>query len=228
MFLILLLFPPAALSLTNDSHTNTTTADQKLVGWESPNNHRSTSEIIWSCLAIFLVCTWKCMHLNIPSEKERGTTEWVKVLGIPLPKPSPELQQRWLKRVGWMFVLAIAPELGVMISVNQRHEAEELYDRHKHMDWSVVHAYYVNMGGFSIAIPEEEDEISADGTSVATNTAAASENITTPQEINAQSQVQDAADKGEPSVEEQLIGLDIGEKKTRLRISRLQASDLSE
>ncbi|RLL96200.1 hypothetical protein CFD26_101502 [Aspergillus turcosus] len=228
MFLILFLFPPAALSLTNDSHTNTTTADQKL-GWESPNNHRSTSEIIWSCLAIFLVCTWKCMHLNIPSEKERGTTEWVKVLGIPLAKPSPELRRRWLKRVGWMFVLAIAPELGVMISVNQRHDAEELYDRHKHMDWSVVHAYYANMGGFSIAIPEGEGEINAEGTSVATNaaTAAEAENITTSQEITAECQVQDAADKGEPSVEERLIGLDNVEKKTRLRISRLQASDLT-
>jgi hypothetical protein len=169
------------------------------------------------------------MHLNIPSEKERGTTEWVKVLGIPLPKPSPELQQRWLKRVGWMFVLAIAPELGVMISVNQRHEAEELYDRHKHMDWSIVHAYYANMGGFSIAVPEEEDEIKAEGTSVATNAAAAeAENITMSQEIDAESQVQDAADKGEPSVEEQLIGLDNEGKKTRLRISRLQPSDLSE
>lgn len=233
MFLILFLFPPAALSLTNDSHTNATTADQKLVGWESPNNYRSTSEIIWSCLAIFLVCTWKCMHLNIPSEKERGTTGWVKVLGIPLAKPSPELRRRWLKRVGWMFVLAIAPELGVMISVNQRHEAEELYDTHKHMDWSIVHAYYANLGGFSIAIPEEEGEINAEGSPVATNAAAAAaaaeaENIMPSQEITAESQVRDAADKGEPSVEERLIGLENVEKKTRLRISRLQASDLSE
>lgn len=95
--------------------------------------------------------------------------EWVKVLRIPLTKPSPELRRRWLKRVGWMFVLAIAPELGVIISVNQRHEAEELYNTHKHMDWSIVHAYYANMGGFSIAIPEEEGEIKAEGTSVATS-----------------------------------------------------------
>ncbi|RHZ55761.1 uncharacterized protein CDV56_106782 [Aspergillus thermomutatus] len=227
-FLILSLFPSAALSLTNDSHTNTTTADQELVGWISPSNHRSTSEIIWSCLAIFLVCTWKCMHLNIPSEKERGTTEWVKVLGVPLPKPSPELRRKWLKRVGWMFVLAIAPELGVMISVDQRHEAEELYDRHKHMDWSLVHAYYANMGGFSIAIPEEEEEIKEGETSVATNAAAETENTMAPQEINAESHVQDAAaDKGDPSVEERLIGLDNREKKTRLRIRRLQGGDLA-
>ncbi|KAF7590692.1 hypothetical protein BBP40_002527 [Aspergillus hancockii] len=236
MFLILALFPSAALSLTNDSHTNTTKADQKLIGWISPDNHRSTSGIIWSCLAIFLVCTWKCMHLNIPSEKERGTTEWVKLLGIPLPKPSPELRRRWLKRVGWMFVLAIAPELGVMISVNQKHEAEELYDKHKHMDWSVVHAYYANMGGFSIAIPEEEGEIKtegAEGISVATNAAASgtaaaeAEHIMASREINAECHVQDAVDMREPSVEERLIGLDNVEKKTRFRISRLQASDLA-
>ncbi|EAW12093.1 uncharacterized protein ACLA_008530 [Aspergillus clavatus NRRL 1] len=167
------------------------------------------------------------MHLNIPSERERGTTEWVKLLGVPLPKPSSELRWMWVKRVGWMFILAIAPELGVMISVSQRHEAEELYERHKHMGWSVVHAYYATMGGFSIAIPEEESENKLGDTSASTNPAAAeSENIIASQQLDAGTHVKDVAVKGEPSVEERLIGLDNVEQKTRLRIKRLEGNDL--
>jgi hypothetical protein len=37
------------------------------VGWVSATNN---SDILWSCFTIFLICSWKCVHLHIPSVEE--------------------------------------------------------------------------------------------------------------------------------------------------------------
>ncbi|KAL2808965.1 hypothetical protein BJX63DRAFT_407174 [Aspergillus granulosus] len=45
------------------------------VGWTSSPDVRSTADILWSCGAVFLVCTWKCMHFNLPSLEE-SEAQW--------------------------------------------------------------------------------------------------------------------------------------------------------
>jgi hypothetical protein len=41
-----------------------------MVGWVPPDARRNTLDIILSCLSIFLVCSWKCVHLNLPTYEE--------------------------------------------------------------------------------------------------------------------------------------------------------------
>ena len=68
----LISFPPCSPVDTNSyrgspypatSDMNTT----ERVGWVSPQGGRSTWGILWSCFTVFLICSWKCTHLNLPS-----------------------------------------------------------------------------------------------------------------------------------------------------------------
>jgi hypothetical protein len=78
------------------------TASDKHVGWVSSGGGRSTSDILWSCFSILLVCTYKCIHFNVPSQKESeaGWFTWT-------------WWWKWLKKIGWMMLIVLAPEIGV-------------------------------------------------------------------------------------------------------------------
>jgi hypothetical protein len=59
-----------------------------------------------------------------------------------------------------MGIIAIAPEIGVAIAVKQYLEA---MSSKKH-SWSMVHAFYTNMGGFAIHIPPVSNQEHPDKT----------------------------------------------------------------
>ena len=98
--------------------TNGTAPDQ-MVGWVSPVPQRSTWDIIWSCLSIFLLCSWRAVHLNLPTPNE-SLGEWYE---FPLGKlmlpywPKKPLRTKWRRKIFWMVVICLAPELGVGIAV---------------------------------------------------------------------------------------------------------------
>ncbi|KAN0123013.1 hypothetical protein V8E51_001339 [Hyaloscypha variabilis] len=98
---------------------NATTGDGR-VGWVSAGGGRSTSDILWSCFSILLVCTWKCIHYNVPSIHEsEARWHWRGILCWP----GARLRSIWMHKVGWMIGIAVAPEIGVAIAMHQYLEA---------------------------------------------------------------------------------------------------------
>ncbi|KAF4632076.1 hypothetical protein G7Y89_g6053 [Cudoniella acicularis] len=111
-------------------------------------NIRGTFQILWSGLFTIFICIWTVQHLNIP--EPRGSWKGFK----------PKLK--------WMFINLVLPEalLGLAIAEYQRarldvkrlqetKEWEPIEGRHievsqeEQVQWSMVHAYYANMGGFA-------------------------------------------------------------------------------
>ncbi|KAI7761105.1 hypothetical protein LZL87_011510 [Fusarium oxysporum] len=83
-----------------------------MVGWVSPAPRRSTWSIIWSCLSIFIVCSWKCVHLNIPTHEEiQGEWHTVQLFEC-LPDvsfwPKAPLRRKWRPKIAWMTFIALA------------------------------------------------------------------------------------------------------------------------
>ncbi|KAK3361983.1 hypothetical protein B0T24DRAFT_690596, partial [Lasiosphaeria ovina] len=115
---------------------------------------RSSSEIIWSCLSIFILCSWHCVHLNLPRPRE-GKGEFHQLWKIPVWPKGP-LRRKWTRKLIWMVVICLAPEIGVTLAVKQWQDArgvlkvangDEYSDKEK---LSMVHAFFANMGGFVI------------------------------------------------------------------------------
>ena len=70
------------------------------VGWVSTNCQRSTYDVLWSCLSVVLVCTYKVIHLNLPARRE-SEAPWAEFL----------FWKRWLRKLKWMAFMALSPEL---------------------------------------------------------------------------------------------------------------------
>ncbi|KAK1752040.1 hypothetical protein QBC47DRAFT_389503 [Echria macrotheca] len=143
--------------------TNTTSSGGSggMIGWVPPDARRNTWDIILSCLSIFLVCSWKCVHLNPPTgEEARG--EWHKV-SIGLAKggrwrwevpifPKLPLLRKWCRRLMWMGIISVAPELGVAVSVKEWKEARSdlKWMSRSGVHCTMPHAFLFNMGGVII------------------------------------------------------------------------------
>ncbi|KAI1011708.1 hypothetical protein LB503_004798 [Fusarium chuoi] len=155
-FLISALFLGFAQAETNSTSGNTT-----MVGWVSPAPRRSTWSIIWSCLSIFIVCSWKCVHLNIPTHQEiQGewhTIQLCKYLPDVSFWPKAPLRRKWRRKIIWMTVIALAPEFGVALAAKQYMDARrELREFTEALSpdiaqrYTMTHAFYVQMGGVVI------------------------------------------------------------------------------
>jgi hypothetical protein len=144
--LFIFIFPILAWAQNNT--TSGKTAER--VGWVSSTNNRSTSDILWSCFTIFLVCSWKCVHLHIPSVEE-SEAEW------RLPCPSLPLWKRWFRKVKWMCIITLAPEIGVGMAVEQFMTARKMNKKFQDLHFTMAHGFYALMGGFVIAVPHDNN-----------------------------------------------------------------------
>lgn len=72
----------SALCQTDYAVTSSTVAE--MVGWVSPHDRRSSWGIIWSCLSIFALCSWRCIHLNFPTPEE-SQGGWHRFWGDTIP-----------------------------------------------------------------------------------------------------------------------------------------------
>ncbi|KAF4437471.1 hypothetical protein F53441_13032 [Fusarium austroafricanum] len=110
-----------------------------VVGWQSTPNNRGTLDIIYSCIATIVVCSWSCVCLNIP---EPGTTRMGSFM----------LQLRWQ-----LFTIFF-PEVTVAIAAEQWESANQSIERFKdlgHADqWTRAHAFFADMGGILLKAPE--------------------------------------------------------------------------
>ncbi|KAL4874586.1 hypothetical protein BJY04DRAFT_225835 [Aspergillus karnatakaensis] len=134
------------------AQNNTSEPDTEMVGWVSREPKRSTAEILWGCFSVFLVCSWNCVHLNLPSvnESEAG---WKKTLGGKLPYwPTFRYRRLFRRRLGWMISIFVAPEFGVAMAVQDFLAARHLEKRLRSPVFTMSHAFYACMGGFDIEI----------------------------------------------------------------------------
>lgn len=138
---------------------NLTTNGTGQVGWVSSRPGRSTSEILWSCATVLLVCTYKCVHLNLPSQEE-NEAGWHRIFNVPVWPEWPLLRKN-LRQLKWMALIILAPELGVSVAYSQynfaKAEAERCSGDQK---MSLAHGFFAQMGGFvseslEPSLPEE-------------------------------------------------------------------------
>ncbi|KAH7151570.1 hypothetical protein DER46DRAFT_650608 [Fusarium sp. MPI-SDFR-AT-0072] len=160
-----------------------------MVGWVSPAPRRSTWSIIWSCLSIFIVCSWKCVHLNIPTHEEiQGEWHTVQLFEC-LPDvsfwPKAPLRRKWRPKIAWMTFIALAREFGVALAARQYVEVRRdlktfrrplsskalvsvrMMELDEHLTtfsaqkYTMAHAFYVQMGGIAIYEPSPHTESQA-------------------------------------------------------------------
>ena len=74
--------------------------DEAKVGWVWNIGNRGTFDVLWSCLSVVLVCTYKVIHLNLPARGE-AQASWNQLL----------FWKKWLRKLKWMGFMALSPEL---------------------------------------------------------------------------------------------------------------------
>ena len=111
-----------------------------MLGWVSQPNQRGTIDIIWSCVATLGICVWAMLHLNVPSQADSQVT-------------------LFLRRVRWMTLAILAPELVMLFASGQwasaRRSVAEMGETGS-SDWTIVHAFYADSGGFLLHSKDTE------------------------------------------------------------------------
>jgi len=96
------------------------------------------------------------VHLHIPTVEE-SEAGW-QMLGGWLPCPSSLLLKCWLRKVKWMCIIALAPEIGVAMAADQFVKAREMNKKFGELHFTLTHCFYALMGGFVIAVPRNRDD----------------------------------------------------------------------
>ncbi|KDR77510.1 hypothetical protein GALMADRAFT_65626 [Galerina marginata CBS 339.88] len=103
-------------------------------------DHRSTTDIIWSCLATIFACTWVALHPNIPGPKE-GKARIV------------------LSRIELMFWSIVVPEMILLWALRQRRGARHIAHKYAEYGWTTSHGHFMQMGGFVLVDGDNEVEV---------------------------------------------------------------------
>ncbi|KAL4902093.1 hypothetical protein BDW74DRAFT_159003 [Aspergillus multicolor] len=128
------------------------------VGWVSSPDTRSTSEVLFGCFSIFLVCSWKCVYLNLPSVEE-SKAGWHTTLGGWLPYWPTEPARRFIfRKVKWILAIALAPEVGVALVAREFLRARKLQRFINSPDFTLSHGFFAYMRSFVIALPDAESQ----------------------------------------------------------------------
>lgn len=114
----------------------------RLRGFVSEPDGRGTIGILTSCVLTLVICLWTCLHLNIPP-------------------PNATYFQVLRRKLRWMLIGAIAPEvmastafgqyLYVREQVNNVNSMPNLIKREEDK-WTLADGFYANMGGFILSI----------------------------------------------------------------------------
>lgn len=121
----------------------------------SAPNVRSTLDITWSALATIIACTFTVLHLNVPEQRDGRNPGWRGDVKWWWKSFQPTLQ--------WTAITIVAPEWYAMNAINSFCAARQTMNylqstsrapRPVH-GWTFVHAFYINMGGYAIRLPEK-------------------------------------------------------------------------
>jgi hypothetical protein len=107
-----------------------------LLPWQSEPDGRSSFDILWSSLVTLFACTWTVLHLNIP---KKGLSQW----------------KIGLRKVRWLLITAIAPELVTAYAFGEFLQARSLLESMRSCgiataDWDLSHGFYFNMGALNL------------------------------------------------------------------------------
>lgn len=150
---------PASAPLLARADTDAQAGASPKVGWVPPPNQRSTIDIAWTCLSVFIICSWRCLHLNLPTPAEsRGQCLRFRFLGCRIPYwPDRHLSRKWLRKLTWLAATCFAPEYSVMVALDDRLAARSALRRlrkrlpAKEADkYTMAHAFCAQMGGIAI------------------------------------------------------------------------------
>jgi hypothetical protein len=114
-------------------------------------------------VSILLVCTYKCLHFNIPSFEEKGAGWYtLELKGWSIYYwPKWLLIRRYLRKLGWMLGVALAPEVGVGLAAMEYFQAckdlKEVKGRWPDLEIDLVHAFYARMGGFAVELTDAQE-----------------------------------------------------------------------
>jgi hypothetical protein len=119
----------------------------------SAPNVRSTLDITWSSLATIIACTFTVLHLNVPDQRDGRDPGWTGDLKWWWKNIQPTLQ--------WTAITIVAPEWYALNAINTFWAARGTRNslrsmprvQHPHHDWTLVQAFYINMGGYAIRLP---------------------------------------------------------------------------
>ena len=161
LFFILLL---AAASASTDASRfvkpNCTIPTEGLHNFVSAPNIQGTLDILWSCLATIIACTYTVLHLNIPEQRDERDRDrgW---LG--------DMKWWWKSmrtRINWTLITVLAPEWYSGTAIQELTDARRLLRdlrglpkvQHPARGWMLAHAFFVNMGGFRIPVHDIADD----------------------------------------------------------------------
>ena len=109
---------------------------------------RGTSDILWSCLSTILLCVWTVIHLPVPccSRFEHGKL---------VPGEPSRSRRNWIIRSAIVpaFISVIAPEILTYTAIVEFSEAWNVRKMSTKLDWTLTHAFFLNMGGFCLETP---------------------------------------------------------------------------
>lgn len=149
------------------TQTNCTIPQQDLYNFVSAPNIRSTLDIFWTCLTTIIACTYTVLHLNIPEQRDgRDTCKqgWRATL-------RRSVKWRWKATklsLIWTVITILGPEVYTGLAIDDiidakrtlRHLSDLPPDKIPISGWTLAHAHYINMGGFSLRTamgPDTED-----------------------------------------------------------------------
>lgn len=129
---------------------------EMVTAWVSSSDRKGTGDILHSCTLTILLCIFTVLHLNIPTHKDKA---W----------------KQYLRKVRWIFVALIAPEIvmytaftrfqqiGTLCSVLKSLTPEEIDSRqvgeqsrifNEIPTVSLAYGFFAAMGGFVVDVSE--------------------------------------------------------------------------
>lgn len=129
-----------------------------IVSWVDDSNRRGTQDILTSCIVTIFLCVWTALHLNVPHRSDHKRSWYAK-------------RQLW-RKIGWLVLTLLAPEIALYTAWFQCREAMEVKNLHIKVvkrvqgngarskmcqnEWGMKHAFYAIMGGFVIEMEGED------------------------------------------------------------------------
>ncbi|KAI2632947.1 hypothetical protein GGS21DRAFT_148400 [Xylaria nigripes] len=130
---------PSNSSNSSSSWTSTTAQIGEIrLGWVSAPNQRGTADILYASCLVLAVSVWTVLHPNVPG---RSDSLWRVVRS----------------KATWAFLGVTSPEMLTLFAVSQWNAARASVAEMKNLgieDWTMVHAFYANAGGFFLEAPD--------------------------------------------------------------------------
>ncbi|KAI0973801.1 hypothetical protein F4678DRAFT_425898 [Xylaria arbuscula] len=112
----------------------------RITGWVSQPSYRGSYDILWTCIVTIFICTYTLLCLNVPA-------------------PNDSFFRIVRRRIKWMIIAILAPEIVLTFAVGQwsraRHSVEE-FRKSGFNEWTMRMAFFADMGGFVLNPKEGE------------------------------------------------------------------------